>query len=163
MTLGDWASIATIIQSILVVISLIFVWYQLRENTRLTRAANSQKFVELSSSYNLQLIQDREMATLWEEGNGLWDKMDAIDRGRYKNLLIWWLLLHESIYHQWRKNLLDTETYNAWEHDLRHFIKTKNVSFHWNDMKGAFETGFAQHISQIIVAQANKSQSQTQM
>jgi len=48
MALSDLASIAIIVQGILFVVSIVLVWYQLRENTKLVRAANTQKLVELS-------------------------------------------------------------------------------------------------------------------
>jgi hypothetical protein len=60
MTLSDWTSIATIAQSVFVPLSLFLVWRQLRQQSQLTRAANTQALVELSSPFNLQLIQDRD-------------------------------------------------------------------------------------------------------
>ena len=62
MSLSDLASMAIIVQGILFVISIGLVWYQLRENTKLVRAANTQKLVELSVPFNLQLAQDRGLA-----------------------------------------------------------------------------------------------------
>jgi hypothetical protein len=41
MNLSDWANIATIVQGVFVIVSIGFVLYQLRESTRLTRAANT--------------------------------------------------------------------------------------------------------------------------
>jgi hypothetical protein len=158
MSLSDLANLATIVQGIFVIVSIGFVWYQLRENGRLTRAANSQKFIELSSSFNLQLVQDREMAKLWMQGAKEWDTMDEIDKGRYYNLLVWWLLLHENIYHQWKKKLLDKETYTAWKNDLEGFISAKNLDQHWDHMKANFEASFVDHVSQLIVKQTTKSQ-----
>ena len=63
--LSDFANIATIIEAVFVIVSVWFIWRQLRESTRLARAANAQSLVELSSPLNLQLIQDPEMASLW--------------------------------------------------------------------------------------------------
>ena len=79
MTLNDFANIAIIVQGIFVIVSIGFIWYQLRENTRLTRAANTQKLIELSSPFNLQLIQNREMAELYIRGAKEYDKMDEIE------------------------------------------------------------------------------------
>ena len=66
MSLSDLASIAIIVQGMLFVISIGLVWYQLRENTRMIRAANTQKLVELSTPFNLQLAQDRGLTELWQ-------------------------------------------------------------------------------------------------
>ena len=65
MTLSDLASIAIIVQGLFFIISIVLVWYQLRENTKLVRVANTQKLVELSTPFNFQLAQDRGLAELW--------------------------------------------------------------------------------------------------
>jgi len=160
MSLSELANIASIVQGGVVIISIGFVWYQLREAIKLTKAANTQKFVELSSPFNLQLIQDREMAKLSLQGNKDYDKMDEIDKDRYYNLLYWWLIHHENIYHQWRKNLIDEETYNSWTRDLEYFITTQQLAHRWNELQRNFERSFVAHVSQIIREQATKLDNQ---
>src|ERR1700737_3703867 len=123
MTLSDLASVAIIIQGFLFIVSIGLVWYQLRENTKLVRAANTQKLVELSTPFNLQLAQDRALTELWLQATQRFDELDEIDRTRYFNLLTWWLMLHENIYHQWRNKLIDKETFSSWTRDLEYYTK----------------------------------------
>ncbi len=92
MSLSDWANIAIIVQGIVIIVSLGFIFYQLRENARLTRAANTQKLVELTSPFTLQLMQDRGTAELWVQGAQKYETMDSVDRERYSTLLSWWLI-----------------------------------------------------------------------
>src|SRR5687767_10087993 len=115
------ASIVTIIQGIFFVISVFFIWYQIRERNRLTRAANNQALVELASPFLLQLSQDRYLAELWVNGTKNYDTMDAVDQFRYIQLLAWWLILHENAYFQYRSGLLDKKTYQSWEIQLQDF------------------------------------------
>ena len=68
MDLDAWAAVATIVQAVFLPVSLFFVWYQLRQQSKFTRATNAQSLVELSSPFNLQLIQDRKFAQLWVQG-----------------------------------------------------------------------------------------------
>src|SRR5450755_1500307 len=160
MSLSDLASIATIVQGIFVNVSISFIWYQLHETTRLTRAANTQNLMGLSSPFNLQLIQDREMATLWVNGAAQYDKMDTIDKRRYHELLIWWLMLHENIYHQQRERLVNKETYIAWTHDLEGFVTEQRLGQQWDRMKDFFEPSFAEHVSRIIANRSRKIENQ---
>src|SRR5260370_607989 len=100
MSLSDWANIAIIVQGVVIIVSLGFVFYQLRENARLTRAANTQKLVELTSPFALQLMQDRSTAELWVRGAHTWDTMDRVDIERYTNLVSGWLIFYANInYH----------------------------------------------------------------
>ncbi len=122
MNLSDWANIATIVQAVLVPVSIgistYFVLYQLRESTRLTRAANTEKLVELISPLHLQLVQDRETARLWVQGADQWNTMDEVGKERYSGLLNFCLVFHQNIYHQHKKGLLVEETFTAWTNEM---------------------------------------------
>ncbi len=151
MSLSDLASIAIIVQGVLFIVSIALVWYQLRENTRLIRTANTQKLVELSAPFTLQLAQNRDLAQLWKRGGQNLDDLDEIDRERYFNLLTWWLMLHESIYHQWSKKLIDQDTFVSWTRDLEYFARRQNLGVYWERMSSYYEASFANHVATIIV------------
>lgn len=86
--LSDIASIATIVEAAFVIVSVWFIWRQLREGTQLARAANAQSLVEISSPFNMQLIQDSEMAWLWVHGARELATMDEVKKYRYKSLVV---------------------------------------------------------------------------
>jgi len=62
MSLTDLANISTIAQAILVIVSLGFIWFQLRQSVGLAKAANSQALVEHAAAFNALLIQNSELA-----------------------------------------------------------------------------------------------------
>jgi len=156
MSLSDLASLAIIVQGFLFVISIGLVWYQLRENTKLVRAANTQKLVELSAPFNLQLAQDRALTELWRQATERFDELDEIDKERYFNLLTWWLMLHENIYHQWRNKLVDEDTYSSWTRDLEYFARRQQLENHWTRLNSYFEVSFAEHVTAIIIRQTKE-------
>jgi len=154
MNLSDWANIATIVQAVLVPVSIgistYFVLYRLRESTRLTRAANTEKLVELTSPLHLQLVQDRETARLWVQGADEWNTMDEVSKERYYGLLMFWLVFHQNIYHQHKQGLLDEDTFTAWTNDLKSFIKYQHLKRRWSDLKEYHEPSFVKHIDGLI-------------
>ena len=150
MTLSDWASIAIIALGALLVVSLVLVWYQLRESTRLVRAANTQKLVELSSPFNLRLAQDRALMELCMRGGEHFDELDEVDRARYITVLSWWLTLHENIYHQWRSGLIDPDTFASWTRDLEYWARRQRLRTVWPELGSYYEASFAQHVTELI-------------
>ena len=156
MSLSDLASLAIIVQGFLFIISIGLIWYQLRENTKLVRAANTQKLVELSAPFNLQLAQDRALTELWRQATQSFDELDEIDKERYFNLLTWWLMLHENIYHQWRSKLIDEDTYSSWTRDLEYFARRQQLGNHWTRLNSYFEASFAEHVTAIIIRQTKE-------
>jgi hypothetical protein len=154
MSLADLqtlASIVPLVQTLVFIISVFFVGYQIRENTRLTRAAKTQSLVELSSPFLLQLGQDRNMAELWVNGTKHYETLDAVDQFRYIQLLVWWLILHENIYYQYRSGLVDQQIYEGWQVELRAFIREKRLGLFWDkEMKRFFRTEFRQVVENLI-------------
>lgn len=149
----DWetaAYIATIFQGILLPVSLAFVWYQLRTQSRLTQAANTQSLVELSSPFNLLLIQDRDFARLWIHGPREFATMDEVDQFRFRNLITWWMIFHENIYYQWEKKLIDETTYRAWDSDLRKFVPMVDLLRHWPDFRYVCQKNFVTYVETLI-------------
>ena len=157
MTLSDLASVAIIIQGFLFIVSIGLVWYQLRENTKLVRTANTQKLVELFTPFNLQLAQDRSLSQLWRQATQGFDELDEIDKDRYFNLLTCWLMLHENIYHQWRKKLIEEDTYDSWTRDLEYFTRRQHLGNYWPQMSSYYESSFAEHVTAIIARQTKEA------
>jgi hypothetical protein len=150
MSLQNIADIASIAESIFVVISVLLILHQLQINNKLTRAANTRSLVDISSPFNLQLIQDRKVAELWVQGSRNFDSMDEVDQYRYRSVLIWWLILHENIFYQWRRGLIDYESYNPWNRDLQEFIIQQNIPFHWQELRHNYQAEFVSHVDSLI-------------
>ena len=150
--LVDISSIANIISSLALVITAFVVLQELRQTNRLAKAANTETLVSLSSPFNMSLIRDREMAELYVEGAKRFSGMDHVDKFRYRTLLMWWLILHENIYYQWKQDLLDTHSYNAWARELANFVREQNLRTHWDELEIFFQDAFQDHITKLIHA-----------
>ncbi len=148
--LTDIASISGIVTMVFVIISVWCVWWQLRENTRVSRAANAQSLVDISSPFLLALAQDRSLAELWVCGGSDFAALDVVDKKRYRSMLTWWLMLHENIYYQHKTRLLDSDIYHAWNADLTEFIEAQRLGIHWGEMQHGFEKEFASYVQVLI-------------
>jgi hypothetical protein len=146
------ASIVSTIQGIFFIISVFFIWYQIRQSNRLSRAAYTQSLVEMAAPFLLQLSQDRQLAELWVNGTKNYETMDEVERFRYQQLLFWWLIHHENIYYQYHNGLVDERLYQGWKIELHEFIRAKRIGVFWEkDMKRFFRTEFQQAVETMIV------------
>jgi hypothetical protein len=151
MTLGDWANLSTIGQFVLVSASLFVIWYQLRQGVRLTKAANSQSLAEQAGAFNALLIQSSEVAKIWYT-YGDERKLEAEEfkglaaRERYKELLVQWLILHENIFYQHQRGLLDSVAYNSWASDLKATVAKHNLGVIRTPLEEVFCGDFGLHL-----------------
>jgi len=147
MSLIELASWSTIIQAVVVIVSLFFIWVQLRQSSELAKASNVQSLVEHASSFNSMLIQNEDITRLWY-GRGK-NLKSISDKGRYRELLVQWLLFHENIFYQHRKGLLDSKIYKAWDEDLKFFVHTQHIEMVTKDWDGYFPGTFGKHIIEL--------------
>jgi hypothetical protein len=144
-------SIVTIIQGIFFIISVFFLWYQIRQHNRLTRASRTQSLVEISAPFLIQLSQDRKLAELWVNGAKTFEMMDEVEQFRYRQLLFLWLIYHENIYYQYHNGLVDEQLYQGWKIELQEFIRAKRIGLFWEkDMRSFFRTEFQQEVEKSI-------------
>jgi hypothetical protein len=132
------------------VIGVLLVLRELRESTRLTRAANAQHMVEMTSPFYLSLIQDRQMAELCTHSAASFDDLDEVDRRRYRSLLTWWLIFYENVYYQRRQDFMDNHAFLPWWRDLKLFVLEQNLARHWDELKELFQEEFAAEVSKLL-------------
>jgi hypothetical protein len=152
MRLQDWANLAAVVQ----VVAVAAVLYQLYLSTRLTRAANTQRILEVAAPFLLQLVQDADVAKLWHAGPDDVARMTEIEKSRYMQMISFWLLIHENVYHQNKHGLIDRETYSSWNNELQQFVSTKNLFLLWDELRPFFEPSFAAHIARLVRSGAGR-------
>jgi hypothetical protein len=157
MSIADLANISTIVQAVLVIISLGFIWSQLRRGTKLAKAANSQAIAEQALSFNSLLIEHSDVAELWYGGGADFPSTNKTNEYRYRELLVQWLILHENIYYQWNKGLLDPEIYNSWLEDLKYTVKHHNLKIISEDIREIFPGKFGDLVVELSSASRKAS------
>jgi hypothetical protein len=154
MTTTLLADIATIVQLFVVTISLIFIWLQVREAAKQARIANAQTLVELSASFNLEAIKDREVARFWVNGAKDYDSLDEIEKYRFISLLYWWLNLQDHAYYEFTEGAMHRDVYKVWEAGLRKFVRERELWRFWPELEPEYQPGFVKLVSRMIHEEA---------
>lgn len=151
MTLEQWAYLSTIGQFILIFASVAAIWYQLRLGVKLAKAANGQSLAAQAGAFNALLIQDAAVARIWySHGKGLDEPtFGPAARERYREMLAQWLIIHENIYYQKEKGLMDTDLYASWNADLKRTIKEHDLRVFDAPIESIFLGTFGGHIVDI--------------
>ena len=149
--LQSLANIAVLVQTVAFIVSVCFVWLQIRESNRLARIANNRTSFQLSSPFLLEFIKDRSMTELRLRGAKDYEAMDEVDQFRYVQLLFWWLILHDDVYYQYQNGLMDDKMYQGWDHELQEFIRENHLGVHWErEIKPFFRPDFQDLIVQKL-------------
>jgi hypothetical protein len=112
-SLSDWASIAEITSAIAVVASLVYVGYELRQNTNAVHSSTQQSMLELIHGLDAWL-QDSEFADVVLRGRERYGDLSANERLRFDTFTRNYLNLWETAYYNNRAGLMDDDLWLAW-------------------------------------------------
>jgi hypothetical protein len=97
-----------------VLIGLVFVGLELRQNTAAVEAASLQNLTDASSEYLLMLASDVELARIWLDASRDRSQLSEIDTTRYFFLTRARWLRMQNAYLQWRRGTLSDEDWSIY-------------------------------------------------
>ena len=98
-----------------VLIGLVFVGLELRQNTAAVEAASLQNMTDASTDYLLRIASDVELTRIWIDARDDQNKLSEIDSYRYFLLSrVRWLRMQNS-YLQWRRGMLNDEDWSFYK------------------------------------------------
>jgi hypothetical protein len=150
MSLQELGSLGEFISSIAVVLSLIYVAFQLRQNTNQQRRNEANIGQDQFSEFRLLLMQDADFARIWDAGQNEPDSLDRIELMRFEvgvNQISW------TIFYIWdRRNagMIDEGDWERMESFIRELYDSAGASRWWNEYKGLFSEEYQSEISRIV-------------
>ena len=121
-----WVEMATIAQAIMIPIAAIAVLTQWSQQNSLARASNAQALAAQAAEFNYKLLENEKGLELWY-AFGKQPSATAVDKLRYREFLVQWLIFHENVYQQHKAGLLDDNLYKSWDVDLRYVVKNHDI------------------------------------
>jgi len=157
VSLEQLASIASIIASGAVVISLIFIGLQLRQNAHLTRMAAAQTSAQLLSQNFGRVIEHADLAELLSR-DLIANPWTAAEQLRASNFMSVSFRHYEVLHLHRRYGIFEEELWVGSEARLKEALATPAIRIWWEDCKsyyaGSFITYVDSLIAEIVAAEA---------
>jgi hypothetical protein len=145
MTL-DWTAIGAVgemLGGIAVIVSLVYLSFQVRQNTRALRASSTETAVASLRDWMRPLILDAEAARLFRTGiEGEWQRFSADDRARFLHILFGYLKTFENFHYQYRQGTLERDLWEGWYNILSAYVLSPGVQAYWQTRRNAFSPQF---------------------
>ena len=150
MTLSDFADIAEIAGAVAVVVSLVYVAIQLRQNTDSVRSATLQANTALWSTLLSGLA---EPGIVEAYATGLSGRKD-ISRLQYTQFFLLCrgvFAAFENQHYQFRTGVLDEETYKGYERAIsEQLLAFPGFRIWWEQSRSVFSPAFVTHVDEMI-------------
>ena len=89
MKLSEWANVAEIGTAFAVVVSIVYVGLEIRQNTAAVRASTHQAMIDYGREQSEILVTDANMAALVEMGEADPSSLTPRDRSRFFEFTTW--------------------------------------------------------------------------
>ena len=91
-------AIGEVIGTAAVVVSLIYVGFQIRQNTSSAQASTFQSYVENAMGWMASVYEDEELCELWRRGSDDLESLNTNEKDRYSFLLLAFFRMFENVY-----------------------------------------------------------------
>ena len=158
MNWQDLGSIGEMISAIAVVVSLVYVAFQIRQNTRQidqnTKAVQAAAFdssITHTMTARQAIFSNEDVTRIYLQGAHDPDSLTEVDRERYR------LILHNVLWAIWNlytqskvAEELSSDTWQAQAAILKRVSKTKGFQWFWDNYKGEFGPSFHNEVSRLV-------------
>jgi len=131
MSLSDLAAVGSFINGVAVLASLIFVGFQLRQNTRAVRAGASQAHSQNWQQITMPVIESGDFVRIWRRGLDDIECLTDDERIRFYAFAGATLRFFEGARLQWRHGQLDSEHWHNVEKTAIDFASTSGFRAYW--------------------------------
>jgi hypothetical protein len=142
MSLSDLASIGSLVGGVAVVVSLLFVGFQLRQNTLAVRAETSQSHAENWSQITTPITEYADFARIWRRGLDGLAALTEDERTRFVAFSSGVFRFFEASRLQWRHGHLDAEHWQNVDAFLRDIANQPGIADFWSMRRHLHSTEF---------------------
>jgi hypothetical protein len=147
MTLTDLANIGEAVGGIAVVITLIYLAVQIRQNTRMMRAAAHHSANQLAVEINLALGTDPRVSEVLLLGSKDLSGLDPTQSLMFHLLMRSIFSGAEDFYIQTREGLLNADMWESRKHSMHQYLLRPGIDAWWTENQSLFSNDFVDELN----------------
>ena len=148
----NWDAISAVSQlvgSIAVVVSVLYLAFQLRSSTRVARVAAQDAAAAALRDVTKPFMENAELGRLWRIGLEDFKSLSPDDQARFFHAAHQFLKALETIHFHYVYGLLDAQLWQGWRELLRHYVATPGLEYYINLRGAVFSARFRKFLSEL--------------
>ena len=150
MTFEDLGNIGEFVGAIGVVGSLIYLAFQIRQNTKSVRAAAFQEAMRDISALSELLAHDVGLNRIWFAATRDFESLDVEDQRRFASYMISFLRRLESLLYQTQQGILEPESWAGLREFLKYVFSQPGVAQWWKNSRNLFNPNMQEFIEREL-------------
>ncbi len=154
MTIQDWGAIGEIVGGVAVVVTLIYLAFQIRQNTRAIRlSASHAASVGIRDMYAL-VAEQTDLSEAIHKGSKDPSSISGAEKMRYWGFLGFWLYAFENAYIQLTEDALDPRHWSGMKRMMIDYTSVPGFRDYWPNRRHWFSEDF-QHFMESEILQTD--------
>ena len=138
-------AIAAIIQTIVVVISLIYVAIQVKDSTKSVESQTYQAIISCYAEIEARISENNETSRIFTSGcKG--EKLNSYESERFRQLVCSIFNFYENLYYQYRQGLLKESLWGGWCLTMRKQLEKPGILKYWADNCYLYSYDFFEYV-----------------
>ncbi len=146
MSLQDLGAIGELIGGIAVVISLVYLAVQIRQNTQTVRASAYQSILAVSVQARLMVAQDPLLCRRMLEGLRDSEKLTDEEKAQLRQTISAMLRLFENVFFQYRRSMVEEQIWESWRAAMIAMFSRPDVQEWWPSTRAFFHQEFREFL-----------------
>jgi hypothetical protein len=151
MSLDDLANLGQVIGAIAVVISLIYVALQIRQNTNAVRSATAQTVHEHFANWYHLVAADGELAKIVANGLRDYASLSEHQRVRFVAAFMAFLSYSQNAFLKWREGLFASPLWLGWEQVMMNLFGAPGGKAFWKERAYMFGDEFRRYVENDLM------------
>jgi hypothetical protein len=153
LSLEEGFFLAQIFGGIAVVVSLIYVGFQIRQNTHATQAAAVQAYVDTMNGYVGLINSSSNLADVLHRGaNGL-SNLQGGEVIQFPAFLDQCFITFEAFYFEWKQGILDSRLWDTYKFIIVDLLSQSGQQEWWQLRRHWFAKEFLEHVDQLVATE----------
>ncbi len=148
MTIAELGSLGEFFASIAVLITLIFLVIQMRQNAGTMRRANARQSAEHNNRALAELL-DEGVADIFLRGQRSLDDLSEVERYRFDLAFTMWLRTVEQTFAVFREGAFVADELAAYENSIPAFLTTPGGTAWWKERQVWFSPIFRKDVARL--------------
>ena len=146
MTLETLANLGEFISGIVVVLSLVYLAFQVRQNTQSLRTENYARALDRVSAMQARLSEDPDLAAIFDRGLRDTGALTTEQRIQFTWAFYEMFGAFEFMFHQAQTRALPPEVWERWSDTLSWWISLPGVRAWWLALPSPFSADFSAYV-----------------
>lgn len=146
MSLDDLGNIGEFIGAAAVVVSLLYLGVQIRQNTRSLRAAAHQSITVHIAELNRTIVEHADVARIMERGLKDLSALSPEEQRRFHNYNSARFRHYDNLFYQYRAGMLEKSQWTGFHNLLAFHLMHPGIAAWWKDNTPYYSSEFVAHV-----------------